>query len=160
MPRMHIVFGAYEGPIDAKPGEKVVFIGDCATWQGKLGEKTVSIESLYRDRSTRDPYTAKHSDIYAKMGNVLGKLAKSRNESHLRLEGCPVSVAEQVLALVQLAGTKNPYFAPTEMVGFNRAYLSWRAVTAFKRLKGEAYQRQGASERGNAMPVMKAADAE
>src|SRR5260221_2719580 len=24
MPRMHVVFGAYEGPIDAKPGEKVV----------------------------------------------------------------------------------------------------------------------------------------
>ena len=160
MPRMHVVFGAYEGPIDAKPGEKVVFIGDCATWHGKLGDKVVSIESLYKDRSTRDPYTAKHSDIYAKMGNVLGKLSKAKHEQHLRLEGCPVSVAEQVLALVKLGGTKNPYFATSEVVGFNRAYLSWRAVTAFKRLKGEAYQRQGASERGDAKPEVKAADAE
>ena len=33
---MHVVFGAYDGPIDAKPGEKVVFIGDCATWEGKI----------------------------------------------------------------------------------------------------------------------------
>jgi hypothetical protein len=57
MPRMHIVFGAYEGPIDAKPGEKVVFIGDCAKWEGKVGGKVVSIESLYKDRSTKDPYT-------------------------------------------------------------------------------------------------------
>jgi hypothetical protein len=160
MPRMHVVFGAYDGPIDAKPGEKVVFIGDCATWHGKLGDKVVSIESLYKDRSTRDPYTAKHSDIYAKMGSVLGKLSKAKHEQHLRLEGCPVSVAEQVLALVKLGGTKNPYFATSEVVGFNRAYLSWRAVTAFKRLKGEAYQRQGAAQRGDAKPEVKAADAE
>jgi uncharacterized protein (DUF362 family) len=160
MPHMHVVFGAYDGPIDAKPGEKVVFIGDCAKWQGNLGDKFVSIESLYRDRSTRDPYTAEHSDIYAKMGNVLQKLAKSRHETHLRLEGCPVSVAEQVLALVRLGGTKNPYFAPSEVVGFNRAYLSWRAVTAFKRLKGEAYQRQGGCQRGEAKPEVKTADAE
>ena len=32
MPRLHVVFGAYEGRSDATPGEKVVFIGDCATW--------------------------------------------------------------------------------------------------------------------------------
>ena len=41
MPRLHVVFGAYEGPIDAKPGEKVVFIGDCAKWEGKIGDKLV-----------------------------------------------------------------------------------------------------------------------
>src|SRR5258708_7108619 len=29
MKPLHVVFGAYRGPIDAKPGEKVVFIGDC-----------------------------------------------------------------------------------------------------------------------------------
>ena len=39
MKRMHIVFGAYRGPIDAKPGEKVLFIGDCANWEGNLGDK-------------------------------------------------------------------------------------------------------------------------
>src|SRR5690349_15933327 len=34
MPRMHVVFGAYEGGIDAKPGERVIFIGDCTEWKG------------------------------------------------------------------------------------------------------------------------------
>ena len=58
MPRLHVVFGAYEGPIDAKPGEKVVFIGDCAKWEGKIGDELVSIESLYKDRSTKDPHEA------------------------------------------------------------------------------------------------------
>jgi uncharacterized protein (DUF362 family) len=152
MPRLHVVFGAYEGPIDAQPGEKVIFIGDCAKWHGQLGGQTVSVESLYRDRSTRDPYKVHHDDIYVKMKNVIGKLAAARNETHMRLEGCPVSVAEQVLALVQLGKTKNPYFAPDQIVGYNRAYLSWRAVTAFKRLTGHAYQRKGACPRGEAKP--------
>jgi len=160
MPRMHVVFGAYDGPIDAKPGEKVVFIGDCATWHGKLGNDTVSIESLYRDRATRDPYKAEHDDIYVKMKTTIGKLAAARDKTHVRLEGCPVSVAEQVLALVHLGKTKNPYFAPAEVVGFNRAYLGWRAVTAFQRLTGHPYQRPGACPRGEAQPVVKAGSAE
>ena len=33
IPPVHIVFGAVDQPIDAKPGEKVVFMGDCATYQ-------------------------------------------------------------------------------------------------------------------------------
>ncbi|HEX2678953.1 MAG TPA: DUF362 domain-containing protein, partial [Polyangiales bacterium] len=38
IPRMHVVFGNYQGGIDAKPGERVVFIGDCAEWKGKIGD--------------------------------------------------------------------------------------------------------------------------
>jgi uncharacterized protein (DUF362 family) len=152
MPRMHVVFGAYDGPIDARPGEKVVFIGDCAQWRGAIGGRLVAIESLYRDRSTRDPYEAEHADVYAKMGEVLGSLSAARDEPFVRLEGCPVSVAEQVLALVQLGKTKNPYFSGSEIFEFNRAYLGWRAVTALKRLMGERYQRRGEGPRGAARP--------
>jgi hypothetical protein len=152
MPRMHVVFGAYDGPIPAQPGEKVIFIGDCATWRGKLGDRTVAVESLYKDRSQRDPYTAEHADVYVKMQQVLSKMSAARHEPFVRLEGCPVSVAEQVLALVQLAKTKNPYFAAQEVIDFNRAYLGWRAVTAFKRLMGEPYQRRGVCPRGEAKP--------
>jgi len=152
MPRMHVVFGAYEGPIDAKPGEKVVFIGDCATYEGKINDKLVRIESLYRDRSTKDPHDAKHDDIYAKMVKVTTKLARAKSEDTLRLEGCPVSVAEQVLALVTLGGTNNPYFSPSEMVKFNKAYLAWRSTTIAKRLTGTPYQIHGSCSRGQAAP--------
>jgi uncharacterized protein (DUF362 family) len=34
IPRIHVVFGSYQGEIDAKPGERVIFIGDCAEWKG------------------------------------------------------------------------------------------------------------------------------
>ena len=152
MPRLHVVFGAYDGPIDAKPGEKVVFIGDCARWEGRLGDKLVKVESLYRDRSTKDPYSAKHDDIYAKMGSVTAKLAYHRNDTHIRLEGCPVSVAEQVLALVSLSNIKNPYLAPDQIVRFNKGYLAWRGNTVAKRLSGTPYQIHGSCSRGGAAP--------
>ncbi|WP_438043302.1 DUF362 domain-containing protein [Sorangium sp. So ce128] len=154
MPRMHVVFGAYEGPIDAKPGEKVIFIGDCATYKGKIGDQLVSIESLYRERSARDPYTAKHDDVLAKMVKVTTKLAMARNETTLRLEGCPVSVAEQVLTLVTLGKTKNPYFAPDQLLDFNKAYVAWRGASLAKRLAGKPYQVHGACSRGDAAPEL------
>jgi uncharacterized protein (DUF362 family) len=152
MPRLHVVFGAYEGPIDAKPGEKVVFIGDCATWKGHIGEQLVSVESLYRDRTGRDPYKAQHEDIYAKMVKVSAKLTRARSEPYVRLEGCPVSVAEQVLALVSLGKTKNPYFAPEQILQFNKAYLAWKSTSAARRLAGHPYQVHGDCHRGEAAP--------
>ncbi|WP_437309868.1 DUF362 domain-containing protein [Sorangium sp. So ce388] len=154
MPRMHVVFGAYEGPIDAKPGEKVVFIGDCATYKGKIGDQLISIDSLYRERSARDPYAAKHDDVIAKMVKVTTKLAMARNESVIRLEGCPVSVAEQVLTLVTLGKTKNPYFAADQVLEFNKAYIAWRGASLAKRLSGKPYQVHGACSRGAAAPEL------
>ena len=156
LPRMHVVFGAYEGRIDAKPGEKVVFIGDCATWKGKLHDKLVSVESIYKDRGTKDPHEAKHDDIFAKMVSVTAKLTSHRNDDWLRMEGCPVSVAEQVLALVHFGKTKNPYLSPEEAVKFNKAYLQWRGVTAAKRIQGTPYQVAGACARGEAAPEVEA----
>ena len=152
MPRMHVVFGAYEGPIDARPGEKVIFIGDCATWKGTINDKLVQIRSTYRDRADKDPYLAKHDDIYAKMVSVTAKLAMTRNDDTVRLEGCPVSVAEQVLALVTLGGTKNPYFSGSEVIKFNKAYLQWRGAMVAKRLSGTPYQKPGTCHRGEAAP--------
>ena len=155
MKRLHVVFGAYRGPIDAKPGEKVVFMGDCANWEGTLGgDQLVQIRSVYQDRGTKDPHRAKHADIYSKMLSVNRELKRARNQPYVRFEGCPVSVAEQVLALVSLGGIKNPYFVPKEAIGFNKAYLTWRIVTFFKRLFGKKYQRAGACPRGQAMPEM------
>jgi uncharacterized protein (DUF362 family) len=160
MPRMHVVFGAYEGPIDAKPGEKIVFIGDCAKFHGDVAGKPIAIESLYKDRSTKDPHHAKHQDIYAKMLSVTSKLAKSGDV--IRLEGCPVSVAEQVLALVSIGKTKNPYLATEEIVRFSKAYLGWKGASFVKRLGGTPYQIPGPCHRGEAEPQVTAppADAE
>jgi uncharacterized protein (DUF362 family) len=152
MPRLHVVFGRYEGPLDVKPGEKVIFMGDCSEYHGPIADKLVQIRSTYRDRATKDPHEAKHDDVFVKMASVMAKLHGAKNEPYVRFEGCPVSVAEQVLALCFVSGSKNPIFDASEAIPFNKAYLQWRSVMAMKRLRGVAYQRPGACDRGEARP--------
>ncbi len=149
MPRLHVVFGAYDGGIDAKPGEKVVFIGDCATWKGDINGKPIAIENLYKERETHDPHTVKGEDIFAKLAAAKGKLAGDV----IRLEGCPVSVAEQVLALVSISGVKNPYYDINNAVTFGRAYLGWKARVTLNKLQRKRYQQNGTfANRGQAKP--------
>ena len=150
LPRMHVVFGAYEGGIDARPGEKVVFIGDCAAWKGTLAGKPVEIRNIYKDRSTLDPHTITSEDIFVKLAGARAKLAGDV----VRLEGCPVSVAEQVLALLAAAPTiKNPYLDRTNMLSFSRAYLGWKTRVALNRLQRRRYQQNGTfTGRGQAAP--------
>lgn len=153
LPFLHVVFGAYDGPIDWKPDEKVVFIGDCAQWSGRLGDELVRIESLYQDRSTKDPHRPKHADIYRKMAHTSALFRKNRDQKYLRLEGCPVSVAENVLALLAGSEVKNPYFDPRQVMAFNKSYLGWRGRVMLNRVMGKRYQEnQPFEERGRAAP--------
>jgi hypothetical protein len=153
LPHLHVVFGAYEGPIPAKPGEKVVFIGDCAIWKGEINGELIRVESLYKDRSTKDPYQAKHDDIYAKMVSVGSAIKAAKDESHLRIKGCPVSVAEMVLSVVSLGDElRNPYLNPAQIIQFNKGYLAWRGTMLAKSLTGQPYQVHGPCHRGHAAP--------
>ncbi len=155
IPRIHVVFGAYKGPIPAQENERVIFIGDCAEWRGEIAGKPISVESLYRDRSTKDPHTAEHDDVYAKMVSVTAKfLEAKRTRSPIRLAGCPVSVAEQVLALVAASNIKNPITDPVNALKFNRHYLAWRAATLASRARGKPYQVSGPAERGEGAPEL------
>jgi uncharacterized protein (DUF362 family) len=157
MPRMHVVFGSYAGGIDARPGEKVVFIGDCAEWKGTIAGKPVQIRSQYKDRGHLDPHTAQHDDIFKKMAVTTKKMATS-GSNVIRLEGCPVSVAEQVLALVALGGLKNPYTDPKNIGQFLRGYLGWRSRVALNKLQRKRYQHNGTfTQRGEAAPSVGAA---
>jgi len=154
MPRMHVVFGAYDGPIAAKPGERVIFIGDCATWKGELQGKPVQIRSKYEDRSRKDPYFAKHEDITAKMRKVMQQVKVTQNSDYVRFEGCPVSVAEHVLFLVEYAKTKSPYLNRESALQYSKHYLMWKSATAMKRLAGESYQKRGFCHRGEGKPEL------
>jgi hypothetical protein len=152
MPRLHVVFGKYDGQIPAKPGEKVVFIGDCAEWKGELHGKPVAIENIYKERDTKDPHEARGEDVFAKLAGARKRLGGS---DVIRLEGCPVSVAEQVLALVTIGGLKNPYYDRNNMVTFGRAYLGWKARVTLNKLQRKRYQQNGTfGERGQAAPEL------
>ncbi|MBX3215341.1 MAG: DUF362 domain-containing protein [Labilithrix sp.] len=154
LPRIHLVFGKYEGALDVGYGEKVIFVGDCVEWNGKLDGELVQIRSKYVEREDLDPYDAKHKDVYARMVRMANKLRELKAKPWIRLEGCPVSVGELILLLAELGGINNPYFDRRAVVGFNRSYLAWRATDAWKRLTGSKYQVRGPTERGAARPVV------
>jgi uncharacterized protein (DUF362 family) len=148
MPRLHVVFGNYQGPLDVKDGERVVFIGDCASFHGKIGSETVKIENLYKLRSTLDPYTIKGEDIIAKLMKTNTIMKQAKGKPYIRLQGCPVSVTEQLIVLVQLSGAEDPTRDFAAMTDF----VKWRTVMAGKALLGHKYQRHGAAQRGEAAP--------
>ncbi len=152
MPKVHLVFGAYQGEIDRKQGEKVIFIGDCASYHGNAGSTRIDLASEYKDRAGKDPRAAKHDDIYVKMAKVMAKFWKSDDQDHFRMSGCPVSVAEQLLMLVKVGGLKNPYFDPKQALGFTNCYLSWRTRQAINRILGQPYNMDGAYKRGMSRP--------
>jgi uncharacterized protein (DUF362 family) len=152
MPRLHFVFGAYQGPIDVSYGEKVVFVGDCVSFEGKLGAEPIQIKSRYRDRSTVQPKYAEDEDIYAKMLRVMRILSEARDAPYLRLPGCPVSCAELILVLAGLGKTKNPYLDLREILSFNRSYLALQVARAARFLEGNAYMVPGLRQRGDARP--------
>ena len=83
-------------------------------------------------RAKKDPHYAIPSDIYQKMVSVTLRLLQSKKETYLRLPGCPVSVAEQVLLLADISGAKNPYFDPRTAVNFTKYYLAFRTANLFK----------------------------
>lgn len=158
LPRIHLVFGHYDGPLDVSYDEKVVFVGDCVEWEGKIGGELVQITSKYKDRATLDPHSAKHKDVYARMLAMANKLRELKSRPFIRLEGCPVSVGELILLLAELGGIQNPYFDKRQILGFNKAYLAWRTTAAYRRMFGSPYQIHGPTERGEARPVIEQGD--
>ena len=81
MPPLHLVFGAYKGTIDARPGEKVIFMGNCADWQGTLAGEPVVVKRLPSTRAKKDPHYATNSDIYQKMVWVTIRLLQSKKKA-------------------------------------------------------------------------------
>ena len=86
------------------------------------------------------------------MVGVNWKMFKERKNQAFRIAGCPVSVAEQVLMLVNIGKLKNPYLDPSQVISFNHAYFSSKIRTAFKRMSGNPYQIKGEAKRGEARP--------
>jgi uncharacterized protein (DUF362 family) len=154
LPRLHLVFGRYEGALDVGYGEKVVFVGDCVEWDGKLEGELVQIRSKYVEREELDPHAASHQDVYARMLKMANKVRELKTKPWIRLDGCPVSIGELIILLAELGGINNPYFDRRAVVGFNRAYLEWRATDVWRRITGAKYQVAGPVTRGDARPIV------
>ncbi len=121
---LHYVFGRYEGPIEAKPGERVIFVGDCATYEGEILGHKVKIRSYYTPRDKIDPrYYSSHLDLVLKILTWAWTQVKYLGKPYVRIRGCPVTMAEHHLYLAFSGGTVNPYFEPSLVFSFMYHYL-------------------------------------
>ena len=69
--------------------------------------------------------------------------------------GAELKFASRVLALVSIAGVKNPYMDPRQVGTFLRGYLGWRGRVALNRLQRKRYQQNGTfAHRGQAAPEL------
>ena len=135
---VHVVFGRYEGELKPNPGEKVIFIGDCAEYKGDINGELIQLDSEVTDRASIEPRTAKSDDIFVKMAKMEALFYSAGDV--FRISGCPVSVAEQVLMLVKLGKLKNPYFDLKEAIPFTSCYLSWRTRQLINLIMGQPRQ--------------------
>ncbi len=130
---LHIVFGDARGrAIQPGPGERVVFMGDCARFEGEIGGRPVHIPSLYVSRRDRDPHHAKSGDLLAKIVNFILLWIRHWRRQIVRVPGCPVSVAENTLLLSAFGRTVLPYLNRHIFVKFAYYYVVFNLVRFFR----------------------------
>ena len=145
---LHIAFGDVRGQtIDAAPGERVLFMGDCARFDGEICGRPIKIKSLYTARERKDPHCAQSGDLVAKIAKFLWLWISHRGKQVIRVPGCPVSVAENVLFVATLGRTKNPYFDRRIVVHFAYQYVIFNLSRFFRVTLGGLFRRRARGPR-------------
>lgn len=129
---IHFVFGAYDGEIEVKKGERVIVCGDCAAFRGRVRGRDVAHESCYVERHLKDPRRARSKGLIFRMVRFFLYVIWNWRKPVLRARGCPVSVAENVLYLWRPGGLYNPYLVPRIAAPFLVAYVNRLFVNLFR----------------------------
>jgi uncharacterized protein (DUF362 family) len=139
---LHVAFGDVRGrQIDAAPNERVLFMGDCAMFDGEIAGKPVHISSTYVRREHKDPHYAVSGDLLAKILKFLWLWISHRGKQVIRVSGCPASVAENVLFVSALGRTKIPYLDRSVFFGFAYRYVIFNIVRFFRVTLGAVVRR-------------------
>ncbi len=126
MGKIRYVFGKVEGPLELAEGERVIFAGDCTSWNGTIDGREVRIENNYRRPQDVDEKCTKSNDMLLKTANTLWDCFRNRKSRYIHARGCPLSVAEHVHYISSMARVKNVNFDPRLIVPVNIAYWQMR----------------------------------
>jgi hypothetical protein len=107
MKKIRYVVGKVDGPLDLADDEKVLFVGDCTSWQGEIDGEQVNIESRYTTNAELDPRGLQSVDPIREIFRFAGKTTGRSKRRWFRLTGCPVSQAEQQEYLALLGEVDN-----------------------------------------------------
>ena len=125
-----------EGPLNLADDEKVIFAGNCTSWQGEIDGKKVTIESDYKRPDEVDETKTKTNDMLVKTVTDLFKAYKNKGSRYLHAKGCTLSVIQHINFLSALAGIKNPHFDPRLSIGLTFTYCQMRFKRFFIWLVG------------------------
>lgn len=136
MKKVRYVVGRVTEDLGIKEDERVIFAGDCTSWEGQIDGKPVKIKGLYRSPRSFDEHCARSNDMLLKTGKTLWECFKQRNSRVIRVRGCPISVADHVHYLSAFGKIKNVNFDPRLLLPVNIAYWQMRAMRFLNRIFG------------------------
>ncbi len=110
MKRVRVVIGKIDKPLNLAKDEKVLFVGDCTSFNGKIDGKMVKIESTYKTKEEINECKAKSNDMVLKNLKPILKRFTMGRKSFIHAKGCTISVADQVHYLSFLGKIKNPNY--------------------------------------------------
>ena len=136
MQKVRYVVGKVDGPLNLTRGERVIFAGDCTSWEGEIDGEFVKIESSYKTVSDVDVKKTDSNDMLLKTATALVHSLLKRRKRYIHVKGCPLSVAQHVNYLSAMANIKNPNFDPRLFIPVNIAYWKMRFFRFLNRFIG------------------------
>ena len=115
---LSFILGAFQGEVVPQPGEKIIVLGDCACWSGKINGIQVDIPSIYKSHSQRDPHKTHAKDALRKSIDIMATILRQRKQPVIIVRGCPVPILEVTNIFSLLGGTVNPSMHPAIMPRF------------------------------------------
>jgi len=133
--KIRYVVGKVEGPLNLDPDEKVIFAGDCTSWEGEIDGRHVKIESSYKTSSQLDLSRMPSTDMIVR---ILSPLLQCmfNSKRYIHAKGCPLSVAAHVNYVASLGKVKNVNFDARTIVPVSVSYMQMRAHRLYNRLFG------------------------
>lgn len=126
MKKIHVVVGKVEGPLELEPDEKVIFAGDCTSWEGEIGGEQVKIKSSYKTPGEVDEEKTRSNDMLLKTFRALFHAFRNRGSRYLHAKGCTLSVADNVHYLSAVGKIPNVTLDPKLMIPLNISYWQMR----------------------------------
>jgi uncharacterized protein (DUF362 family) len=126
MHKVRYVVGKVEGPLNLEDGERVIFAGNCTSWEGEIDGEHVKIESSYKTSTETDETQTESNDMLLKFMKTQFHTLKNKSSRYIHAKGCPLSVAQHVNYLSSMAKIKNPNFDPKLFVQANLTYYQMR----------------------------------
>jgi uncharacterized protein (DUF362 family) len=124
MEKIRVVAGKVDKPLNLAKNEKVLFIGDCASWEGEIDGEKVKIESNFKTKSEVNECKTKSNDMLLKNIRSFVKCFSLGKKPFIHAKGCTISVADQVHYLSFLGELKNPNYDKRLVFGVAISYLT------------------------------------